>query len=280
MAEKAAQNANEGVPLAERGALFGAVSGMALLLAPDLELAPKDETETEVDLSIRLLGELAERAQNVGDRLAQLDGSIAAYKGQVTKAENERDEATQRLNAGLVQFGLAIQRQVEAPEFDTIEATLSALGELTAERNALRRSLSAQKGATTRVKNEVEQLEVKARPRRLGPIDDQLSTAELAQLFADTERVEIAFSDGRAELKSVHPVSVPGAAFTFRRGRLSLTVGDLKVRGPADERPPRALNGYALLVEGEQVAWVPRLAGQLTLGGGTTYQLKDDVVLA
>lgn len=70
------------------GALFGAVSGLAQHLAPELELAPKDENEGEVELAIRLLGAMHERAAALSIavdqttlELAHVRRQMAGYKG-------------------------------------------------------------------------------------------------------------------------------------------------------------------------------------------------------
>lgn len=77
------------------GSLFGAVTGVALHLAPDLELAPVDG-EDEVDLSIRLLGELKARAEAVvgelgaaGEEIATLKRAIAGHKGMGNRLRNQ-----------------------------------------------------------------------------------------------------------------------------------------------------------------------------------------------
>lgn len=264
---------------AKPGALFGAVSALAAVLAPDLELAPKDESESEIDLSIRLLGELEAKGKIVVVRASDLEGSLSAHKGLVTKAENAMHELLGNTAAELVARKLATQSEIETEGYDPLGALFSEFDIVSAERNALKRSLSAQKGATTRKAAELETLEASIEPRKLGPIDDQLGAAELFDLLKDEPRVEIAFSDGRNELAGVSPAVVSGECFTFRRGRLGIDVPNLTVNGPVDERGGRVLAGYALLIGDEQIAWLPRIGGQLTLGAGQTYQLKDDIVL-
>ncbi len=172
----------------------------------------------------------------------------------------------------LVKLDLASEEEAAAKGFDPLDCAARALVEL-------KRSNAAEKAQKTRARNQVNVLLARTEPRRLSKVRDQLKIAELAELIAATETVEIAFSDGKRELAGVPPVEVPGEAFGFRRGRLSLEVPELLVVGPADERGPRVLVGYALLIEGEQVAWIPRLGGQLTLGPGVSHQLKDDVTL-
>lgn len=77
------------------GSLFGAVTGVALHLAPDLELAPK-EGEDEVDHAIRLLGDLSVRAERVtgelvtvGEEIVALKRSISGHKGMGNRLRNQ-----------------------------------------------------------------------------------------------------------------------------------------------------------------------------------------------
>lgn len=207
--------------------------------------------------------------------------------GKKLAAENEQlREAAQKTAAGiaalgdcLAKLGLASPEEIAMEDFDVFDATSSALSMSVAERNSLKRSLAAQKGVTKRSKAALVALEEVTKPRSLGPLNDQLKPAELYELLVEADHVEIAFCDGSKELLGVSPVAVPGSAFGFRRGRLFLRVADLQLRGPADERGARILAGYALLIDGEQVAWAPRIAGQLTLGPGVAHQLKDDVTI-
>lgn len=220
-------------------------------------------------------------------KAAQNDGSSYPEELAELQGENENLREAQAATAGgisqltdrLLKLKLVTPAEVKAQDFDVFDAAATALAETVAERNGLKRSLTAQKAATTRIKGEFEKLEVADKPRALGPIEDQLDKADLAELLADTDRVEIAFSDGRKELAGVPPVAVSGDSFTYKRRRLMLDVPDLPVRGPLDERGVRSLAGFALLIEGEQVAWLPRLAGPVVLGAGKTYQFKDDVSL-
>lgn len=212
-------------------------------------------------------------------KVTELEGSISAYKGQVTKAENALAARDAEIAEALVKRKLATRAEADDDGFDPLGALFKAYDDTLAECNSAKRSLRAQKGATTKAKGEVEALEEAAKPRALGPVEDQPGVAELAEFLAETPAVEIAFSDGKAELAGLAPVQVKGSAFVMRRGRLWLSVEKLTIRGPADDKPPRALNGYALLVEGEQVAWAPRLAGQLTLGAGNEYDVAQDIVL-
>lgn len=219
------------------------------------------------------LEQLKSQNERLNEELATANAAVK------TAGEEAREAVFAFVGEELVKRKVVTQAEAAAEDFGPIATLFSAFDDVTAERNALKRSLAAQKGATTRKVNEIEELEASLKPRKLGPIEDQLKPGELAELLAGTPRVEIAFSDGKHELVGVPPVSVPGECFTFRRGRLLLDVEQLMVRGPADERGARVLAGYALLIDAEQVAWLPRMGGELTLGAGQTYQLKGDVVL-
>lgn len=158
------------------------------------------------------------------------------------------------------------------------EAVSKQLSDLQGELAAAKRSLSSQKGAATKARNEVDELKEAAEPRSLGPVDDQLSTEELAELFAESA-VEIAFSDGRRELPGVPSITVPPGTFRLSRQRLMPQGHAIQRRGPVDERGSRSLAGYALLIDGEQVAYAERLGGALILGPGQTYDLTGDILL-
>ena len=241
----------------------------------DAEKGEVSELQTQLDATHAELGKANELVAEHAKSLEGLGVKVDELRKQRDEAENAHAADRDNLRKVLVGLKLVTEAEAGAENFDPVAAAAGALGDVVAERNSAKRSLAAQKGATTRKVAELEQLEASLEPRKLGKVADQLSGADLFDLLGSEDRVEIAFSDGAAEL-----VGVPGERFIFRRGRLMLSVDDLTVRGPADERGARVLAGYALLVDGEQVAWLPRLAGQLTLGAGQSYQLKDDVVLA
>lgn len=176
-----------------------------------------------------------------------------------------------KLGEGLIKLGCLDAEAVAAKDFDPVGAAINII-------KGLKASLRAQKGAATRARGEAEELKESAKPRSLGPVENQLKVEELAELFAGNY-VEVAFSDGSKELSGVPAILMEGSNFKFARGRLLLNRPDLTVKGPVDERGTRALVGYAFLIDGEQVAYAPRLGGQLTLGPGQTYNLAGDIIL-
>lgn len=210
-------------------------------------------------------GKLANAAaEQLVDPLAEL--AVLRAAGQAMEAE------VAKLAEVMLKLKLVTQEEVGADGFDPISVACGQLVDL-------KRASIAEKAKKTRARNQVNVLQSRVTPRKLGPVKKQLPADEIFQLLSDEDEVEIAFSDGESELAGVPAIAVEGSAFVFRRGRLSLNVPSLMLSGPMDERGARALAGYAFLVDGEQVAWAPRLAGQLTLGGGQTYELKDDIIL-
>lgn len=210
------------------GALFGAVTSIAAMVAPDLELAPKDESEDEQALATRLLGELEPKIRdlrNAHDDVAgerdQLKRQVAAFKGHAIRARAEAIEA----------------REAGKP-----------------------RALGAPRA-----------------PRKGEEAAAELTAAEILELVQDGDSVEIVASDGKREIPGVPIFSVPGSGFVEKRaGQLMLNVESLLVTGP-NVGAPASIEGFALLVDGEQVAWAP-LSDPIPLGPGQQYELKDSVV--
>ena len=118
---------------------------------------------------MRLLGEME-------PDIGAPDKALAAQKGLVTKAENARAEDHAKLGELLVSLGFFKQADIEDGGFDPIAAVSMALTDTLADRKSAERSLRAQKGATTKAKNEVEALEEAAKPRPLGPAKRPRST--------------------------------------------------------------------------------------------------------
>lgn len=153
------------------------------------------------------------------------------------------------------------------------------IDELRGERDALKRSLSAQKGSTTKAKATVDELKAASKPRAIGYIDrdTDMTPAYLFELVDDADLVEIVFSDGKQEVAGLGPVVVEGDAWKMTNTGLKLHVPTLQVHGPAAGKPPYRVTGYALLLDGEQVCWSQRHE-QLTIGAGQTFNLADDIV--
>lgn len=184
-------------------------------------------------------------------------GEVATLKAQVAQLEADLTEAR-----------------------DGSHSQARRIAELEEENSGLKRSLAAQRGATTKARASVAELEAAAKPRKIGVLNGEaLTPDELMELIEDAETVEIAFSDGRNEVPGLAPRQVSGEAWSKTGAGVKLTVGadDFMISGPGEGQRPFAISGYALLLDGEQVAYAPRHE-QIQIGAGQRFNLSDDVV--
>lgn len=188
---------------------------------------------------------------------------VTELKAQLETVTKERDEAIE----------LASTRTKE------LEDAGLKIDELRGERDTLKRSLTAQKGSATKARAVVEELKAAAKPRPIGHIDrdTDMRPAYLFELVDDADLVEVVFSNGRQEVAGLGPLVIEGEAWKMTNAGLKLQVPSLEVHGPAAGKPPYQVTGYALLLDGEQVAWSQRHE-QLTIGAGQTYNLADDII--
>ena len=222
------------------------------------------------------MAEKTEKTDTANELQAQLD---------VQSAEKDllADQLT-KLSAGLIEREVVETGSADEDGFDPVEVALKAIGDLRADCDALsedlasaKRSLTAQKGATTRAKASIQQLEEAKKPRALGAMKNTLEPEDLRELIENADLVEIAFSDGKREIPGLPPQHIAGDAWRTIAAGLKLEGVPLSVSGPAPGAPVYNLAGFALLLDGEQVAWGAR-ATQRPIGPGQTYNLADDVV--
>ncbi len=156
-----------------------------------------------------------------------------------------------------------------------VHGTAPLLAPLEEENAQLKRSLSAQKGAATKARAAVAAAQP-PKPRKFGPVKEQLGPRELAELIDGAEDVQVAFTDknGR-EIAGLAPRTISGDAFQADDHALRLNVPEMSIHGPAQGSQAFRLGGYALLVDGDQVAFATR--DELSIAAGQTYELKDDV---
>lgn len=160
---------------------------------------------------------------------------------------------------------------------DPLAAANAEIARLTAELADARASLAAQKGATTKAKNALAVMAVEqGKTRKLAPMKEQAEGLELLAAIGAAETVHLAFSDGKKEVAGIAPRAIVGAAWRLHAGRVKLEVPSLMVHGPAPGKPAFNLGGYALLLDGKQVAFSRR--DQLSIGAGSQVELKDDVI--
>lgn len=196
--------------------------------------------------------------------------------------DNKGDEGGDAKSNELVSLKAELE-QTKADLAEALEGSHSSAGritELEEELAGAKRSLAAQKGATTRAKSSVAELEARGKPRSLGAMNGEaLTPDELKELIEGAETVEVAFSDGKREVVGLGSRQVSGDAWSKTGAGLKLTVGaaDFTIAGPGEGTRPFAISGYALLLDGEQVAYRAR-SEQLQIGAGQRFNLSDDVV--
>lgn len=165
-----------------------------------------------------------------------------------------------------------------------IERLRDALVMRAGEIAGLKRQLGAQRGATTKAKAKIVELEEAGKPRALGPMAavfgdaaEAFTADDLMTAIDAAEEVVLAFSDGRAELTGVRPRQVRPEAFRLVRGRVLFTDEPLELTGPGEPDTVTMLAGVALLLDGEQAAWAP-MAQPLAIGAGQTVNLAGSVI--
>jgi hypothetical protein len=152
-----------------------------------------------------------------------------------------------------------------------LEALIEERDTAIAERDAALAELDKLKKAPPKVATAPKP----AKPRKLGPVADQPPASELLDAIREAEQVEIAFSNGKTENVGLDPIVVTGDAWAVTAGRLAMTE-PLMLNGPAPGSS-FALHGYALILDGKQVAYSQR-SDVLTLAGGRQYNLTGDVI--
>jgi hypothetical protein len=122
--------------------------------------------------------------------------------------------------------------------------------------------------------------ETSATLRKIGPDVrglEEIEPDEMLEAIRKADKVEVVFSDGEREL-ALPPATISGEAWRKTPGGLMLDVPELLVHGPGTGQRGFSLAGYGLMLDGKLAAYAPRAAGELSIGQGVTYDLKDDVV--
>lgn len=114
-------------------------------------------------------------------------------------------------------------------------------------------------------------------PRKLAlvPADKRLAPSELAAAIADSETVEILFSDGKREIQSLGSRKVTGEAWIGRPAGLLLTK-PVELFGGAAGAAPIVVSGYALLLDGKLAAYSAR--DPLSIPAGGHVRLENDII--
>lgn len=218
----------------------------------------------------------AEKPENTGENapasstlVMQALGPLADYL-EIKQAEGEEE----------IHFAVRCIEQLGAQ----VRVSRMELQMLREDLKAANRRLASQRGATTKAKAKIVEMEEAGKPRALGPMaavfDDPaeaFTVDDLLTAIDGAEEIVLAFSDGTSELKGIKPRKVSAEAFRFTRGRLHFIEGPLEVTGPGGEDTVTTLAGVALLVDGEQVAWSP-MSQAVRIGAGQTMNLAGSVI--
>lgn len=180
---------------------------------------------------------------------------------------------------------------VEKTKYDSVVAERDQLkkdlsdtqGKLSESEKALTAATSSIRGYkanATRAKNVAAELEASTKARTFETIGDPLHSAELEELLQTHEgEFELVFLEGDREIKGLAPRALQGSAFRRTSRGLMLEVADLTVHGPAGDKRPYRITGYALLFgEGGDLVARSTRSDAVTVGAGQSVQLKDDVI--
>lgn len=158
---------------------------------------------------------------------------------------------------------------------ERLDAAEAALADATKARDDALAALEKAKAAPTAKAKATATPQAKA--RKIGPVKDQPDAAALLAAIADAETVEIAFSDGKAEVTGIPAVAIEGNAWAVTPSGLALKLPELLVRGPAFGGTAFTVAGYGLFLDGTLTAYAQR-SDALAIGAGATFDLKDDIV--
>lgn len=168
----------------------------------------------------------------------------------------------------LIQTGDALKLAVERAE--AAEADRDQALELATRAEKEREEAAA---GEKKAKGEVTRLKAPAKPRKLAA-GVQPSSGELADMIDAADDVEIAFSDGKREV-AIAPIGVTGSAWK-PHPRGFMLAHDVHLTGP-ETGPSVSIDGYALILDGKQVAYSQR-SMPLQVAPGQRVTLSDDII--
>jgi hypothetical protein len=191
-----------------------------------------------------------------------------------------REDVEGRLQNGMAELGYPANAGPE--DADTVDKALFAIGGLqtTLEKTeqqrdaAIARAEKAEK-ATKRAKAKISQGETPAKPRKLGPVTRGEDAPPLLDAIHAAETVEIAFSDGKAEVPGLAPIRVEGNAWREHSLHGLMLDEAVTLTGPATGSSVM-VKGYALLIDGQPAAYTER-TDPLAIAPGRRVELRDDI---
>lgn len=197
--------------------------------------------------------------------IAQAD--FDAFKAQLAAAENDRDAAQAAL--------LTANNDRDAAQAALLTAN-NGRDTAVARVAELEAKLAKQTAATKTAR--VEQKATSPKLRKIGPLADgkQLETAALGDRLAIGE-LELAFSDGKKEIKGLPPLGIHGQAWQAWSGRWRLTVPVI-VKGPGPNEPPYVITGLGLFDSDDNQVAYSELPEPMEIKPGSTVDLRGSIL--
>lgn len=182
----------------------------------------------------------------LAQRVAELEGQVATLTAAQTGQEDELMKERERADAAELERDEANKR-ADAAEQDGKAA-----------------------------QGQLRKLSKPTKPRTIGVLaaDKSLTGEELRKAVDNAEDIEIVFSDGKREV-GVPAISVEGDVWKDHPFGLLLD-RPIDIEGP-DSVGSTSIAGYALLLDGKQVAWRER-SMPLQVAPGQRIQIADDIL--
>lgn len=136
--------------------------------------------------------------------------------------------------------------------------------------------------AATAAKASLTKATPPAKPRKLGTVavlsdDRKEATAKLQALIDDADEAQIAFSDGTREIAGIAPIDVDGPAWNSDHPNGLLLKLPIDIEGPRDSASSVTIDGYALILDGKQVAY-SRRSTPLQVAPGQRVKIENDII--
>lgn len=205
------------------------------------------------------------------------DGTGTGEKsGDVTVGTVSGDAGTSTASEGSIEPGIDWQGRAESAEakLGEMSVQLASVSDELAQAITQRDALQAAADAALLEPRAVASTATKV--RKVKALDNPAS-AELLALIGEAQSVELVFSDGTAELAGISGQIIEGDAWRVSIVGLALSVPNLIVTGPGPQIVELA--GYALFLDGKQVAWARR-PDVLRIAPGARMNLSGDVVFS
>lgn len=207
--------------------------------------------------------------------------------------KTREQELMEQFNAGLDPTG-ATALQIRIDELTAQNKTLNEeLGldeqekidleehaaKLQKDLDAANATITALQAAASASKTSVKRGENAPKSRKIGPVGDGLTGDALTEALTKADqggkKVEIVLSDGTREITGIAPIVVTGDV--WRDHTLGKMLRDaVTVHGPANGQGGYAIDGYALLIDGKQVAYCKR-SDVINVATGSTVNIADDI---